>query len=323
MKKSRIAKFALLGASAAALAATLSTSTYAWYVSNKTATVGTATGATAGSTADGSILLSWDNNVDHYYREITWTDDNAPSSVANTISGAFLTSLVPLYYNATDDSFESVETYKLTTDTAIDGTKTYYTKSGSGTSITYSEVNSPVVGSIATYYERAKESTTTTGGYIQFSMYIKADATTNVTITPTFANTTSSESVQALKQLAYVATGGVTERSPFIVNSFDAMYYSLAVDDAAPSAVAATPASTAIAGAVKPAAAHTYYEAVTGEEIAAKYKVEPATSGSFTVQATTTAKKLTWTIWLAGNDVDCYNSCAGQSFTVAFTYKAA
>jgi len=34
MKKSRIAKFALLGASAAALAATLSTSTYAWYVSN-------------------------------------------------------------------------------------------------------------------------------------------------------------------------------------------------------------------------------------------------------------------------------------------------
>ena len=112
MKKSRITKLALSGAAVAALAATFSTSTYAWYVSNKTATVGTATGATAGSTADGSILLSWDTNVDHFYREITWTDDNAPSTVVNKTTGAFLTSLVPLYYDSTSDVFTSVETYK-------------------------------------------------------------------------------------------------------------------------------------------------------------------------------------------------------------------
>lgn len=40
-------------------------------------------------------------------------------------------------------------TYKLTADTALDASKTYYTKSGSK----YTAVASPVVGSISTYYE--------------------------------------------------------------------------------------------------------------------------------------------------------------------------
>jgi len=58
MKKSRIAKFALLGASAAALAATLSTSTYAWYVTNQKADVNAIEGNTASADAAGAISLS-------------------------------------------------------------------------------------------------------------------------------------------------------------------------------------------------------------------------------------------------------------------------
>ena len=42
------------------------------------------------------------------------------------------------------------EKYEVTKDTAIDNTKTYYTKSGE----TYTAVESPVVGNIATYYEK-------------------------------------------------------------------------------------------------------------------------------------------------------------------------
>ena len=60
MKKSRIAKLALMGASITALAATLTTSTYAWYVSNKTANTSAATGSTASADSDGSVLLSLD-----------------------------------------------------------------------------------------------------------------------------------------------------------------------------------------------------------------------------------------------------------------------
>lgn len=44
--------------------------------------------------------------------------------------------------------------YVLTTDTAIDSNKKYYTKNGE----TYTEVASPVVGSIATYYEKIEGS---------------------------------------------------------------------------------------------------------------------------------------------------------------------
>lgn len=47
--------------------------------------------------------------------------------------------------------------YVLTADTAIDSTKTYYTRSGSGTTAdpyTYAEVASPVVANIGTYYEK-------------------------------------------------------------------------------------------------------------------------------------------------------------------------
>ena len=60
MKKSRIAKLALMGASITALAATLTTSTYAWYVSNRTATVTGGEGSTGAVGSDGSVLVSWD-----------------------------------------------------------------------------------------------------------------------------------------------------------------------------------------------------------------------------------------------------------------------
>lgn len=43
--------------------------------------------------------------------------------------------------------------YELTKDTVLDSSKTYYTKSGD----TYTKVASPVVGSIATYYEKTVE----------------------------------------------------------------------------------------------------------------------------------------------------------------------
>ena len=58
MKKSRITKLALSGAAVAALAATFSTSTYAWYVSNKTANVTAVAGSTASSGVGSSISLS-------------------------------------------------------------------------------------------------------------------------------------------------------------------------------------------------------------------------------------------------------------------------
>lgn len=49
------------------------------------------------------------------------------------------------------------DTYTLTTDTAIESGKTYYTRSGDFPNYTYTEVTNPVVADIATYYEKTAE----------------------------------------------------------------------------------------------------------------------------------------------------------------------
>ena len=75
-----------------------------------------------------------------------------------------------------DDQFgyqKRVATYELTTDTEVDSGKTYYTRSGSGTSASpyvYTEVASPVKANLGTYYEM----TTTPGLDINFMVVEKS-----------------------------------------------------------------------------------------------------------------------------------------------------
>lgn len=65
--------------------------------------------------------------------------------------------------------------YELTADTEVDATKTYYTRSGSGTTASpyvYTEVASPVKANLGTYYEM----TTTPGKDINFMVVEKSAA---------------------------------------------------------------------------------------------------------------------------------------------------
>ncbi len=61
-------------------------------------------------------------------------------------------------------------TYALTSDTALDSSKTYYTKSGS----TYAAVSSPNVANIATYYEKTADAYTTEA-YTKYTTYVLGD----------------------------------------------------------------------------------------------------------------------------------------------------
>ena len=335
MKKSRIAKFALLGASTAALAATLTTSTYAWYVSNKTATVEKMDGQTAAGAADGSILLSWDNKSDGttYYKELKWTDGNIPQNVVTTKDNVttFAQQLSPLYYVSSNGSFTSMASYAKTEDTALANGKTYFTESNG----VFTQVASPDVEDIATYYEEKNQAQQSNTGFVRFSMYIKSTKEdTVVTLLPTLKSKLTANIANGIKQIAYVNTGSITQGQSFLVDAFDAMYYSLHVNDGSTDytglgtqfAVCEAPTTGKAAssiGASKPAAAHTYYEAVTGETIDKTYKTETTTSSLTTLTVGTTPIKLTWTVWLSGNDVDCYNSCAGQPFEFDVKYNAA
>lgn len=75
MKKSRIAKLALMGASITALAATLTTSTYAWYVSTTKADITGGTGATGTAGADESLLLSWTGASGSWFGTLAFSGD--------------------------------------------------------------------------------------------------------------------------------------------------------------------------------------------------------------------------------------------------------
>ena len=94
MKKSRIAKLALMGASITALAATLTTSTYAWYVSNKVANVKSGAGTTGTAGADGSVLLSWSDKTD-----AIWTKDLTFNDVSNGAADLSQVKLTPCHYD--------------------------------------------------------------------------------------------------------------------------------------------------------------------------------------------------------------------------------
>lgn len=60
-------------------------------------------------------------------------------------------------YDEITEEYETV--YAKTTDTALTEGKTYYTKSGTGTNAKYTAVETPVVGSIANYYEASLSET--------------------------------------------------------------------------------------------------------------------------------------------------------------------
>jgi hypothetical protein len=60
-------------------------------------------------------------------------------------------------YDEVTEEYEIV--YTKTSDTSIDTSKTYYTKSGSGKNVKYTPVESPAVGDIANYYEASESET--------------------------------------------------------------------------------------------------------------------------------------------------------------------
>ena len=323
MKKSRIAKLSLMGASIAALAATLTTSTYAWYVTNKQADVKGGTGNTGTAQSDGSVLLSWTGAENTFFKEITWAEGQA----AGSITGA---SLSPVHLaQSTDYKYEAVETpdvddiatyyefnatsgaFAATEDVAINSAKTYYTRTGL---------------TAGTFYSDAGAVLSSVNGYIHFELYIMTEKSSAVTVTPHLTITTSKQAANA-GQVAYTNVGLPTQAGAlvqdaapskgqvFTVNAKEALYYRQTVGTTV-GATVAVDSSTVTGGN-----AHTYYNSVVGE---APWNVTPLATGSLTTfDSTTTKTKLSYDIWLDGADTDCFNSCAQWDFDIQLYFTVA
>lgn len=174
MKKRLTRKLFLSLAAMGVTAATLTTSTFAWYTANAEAKVSTITAETETAGAD-SLFISMANaylNGATTGQKATGWDDYLATATPH-LTGT-TTNLKPVYSNfatwpvkaATtgENATEAVTgrsynqfgestanyTYAKTTDQSIDNSKTYYTKDGN----VYTAVSSPVVASINDYYER-------------------------------------------------------------------------------------------------------------------------------------------------------------------------
>lgn len=281
MKKSRIAKMALLGASTLALAGTLSTSTYAWYVSNKTADLTGLTAGTGAAGADDSLSIAFDNTSSTKWKtSLTLASSNLTAKADVSLS--------PVLWAPTTRTFT-----KLNGDSVVAATDK---------------------------------------SVIEFTIYIKSESTTGVNVKPTITlkNVTNTNGTSLPTQQAYESkTNGspVAEGEEFSVNIFEALYVGqydgTTTSVEAPSTGTSGKAQITQYGDASTEGtknAHTYYEKVSGSTLSEANKTGVTAEGLANLTVTSTPLAVTYYIWLAGNDSDCFNSCAGQSiyFDVKF-----
>ena len=355
MKKSRIAKFALLGASAAALAATLSTSTYAWYVSNKTANVEAVAGSTASGTSDNTIAVSLTGARNDYHKTISLTDKT--------------TGLLPLLRkNATLTATGAVGAKYYGLNETVDPVILKTTEEGAGW-YTYefymlASVNCTVATALTVTNTTQNFSTLTQvnysgGGYVK----VTGDSAPTWAANKYYSYSAGSYTVTSTEPgdwdtnwnnyyvLRTNVISGVDPSAKFTVDAIQACSISLAVetgkfasanDDAAyakndTTTVPAEYTSSLTAAATGYSApdgtgygtvhtasgAHAYYEFMTNKTLAQETK--NAYTGSALSNISLTAGvpvRLYYSIWLDGSNELCFNACQGQTLSVAFDYTA-
>lgn len=304
MKLKGLTKLALSGVALAAVAATLGTSTYAWYVTNATATATGVTGtAQAGGTgnvlvAQASTATSAVNDHGEFKQNIVFDNTNFTS----TTTAAGLLPTTPVTASGT---------YSTTTPvTAITSDTVWVDKEGV---------------------------TQASGNFVEFDIWLLSTSKTTVNMSYTISNTTTAEGVK--NQLAYANTGlptGVTQGNSFAVNMVDALRMSVTASNATIKngtsdvtnaiydvAASASSTSATYASFKTGGSANEYLGAVLGA-------TEVITTGPTAVSQTTkvipltvTANqeaKLTFYIWLEGTDDQCFDSCNGQSFGIDFSF---
>lgn len=292
MKKSRIAKLALMGASITALAATLTTSTYAWYVSNKVANVTGGTGVTGSAEADGSVLLSW-NGESKWGKTLTFGD--AESTDLSAVK------LMPVHQHRGEGENKG-KYFKLGDDGYSEGT-TAATKN-----VDYIEF---------TVYAKTEAEA---GVNVSVSFIVN-----NTVASGAVAGLRQLAYVDSSKGAPKELTVG----QEFVKDALDAMYvrekYST-TEELCP--VAGTLKGTTNITPDEGGNAHTYYKNVAGLTDKNLFAEAPE-SGSYVKSAfsnihlTTEALEITYQIFLDGGDADCFNSCAGQSFAFDIKFEVA
>lgn len=241
MKLKGITKLVLAGTALAATAATLTTSTYAWYVTNASVEAKGVSGSVA-STSTGSLYIAKNTVVSTadvpgvYKTDITLdlankTSGDNPTWVVSDIAEGKYTSddLEPQSKALAITTSGVTKYYYKTKDTSQQGTKTYYTIGGTSTTKEATPATIAANTDWSTLYEEAESLTwvddkghLTTGKLITFKYWLKSNAGGQVDVELTVDNTTAA----ATPQIALASDGlptGVLQGDSFVSDAVHAL----------------------------------------------------------------------------------------------------
>jgi len=321
MKLKGLTKLALSGVALAAVAATLGTSTYAWYVSNNTATVSGAQGSTAGAETTGSLYAASES----MHASGQWSNKIALASGTDYTAA---TQLVPV--------------------TKVTSTAT------SAFSATQASTWSAPTGEFAD--KAGADVSKAQGAYLEFNFYLiaRGDASKGaIGVTPslTITNTTEDKTTtQKAYTGAHLPGTSLATNSTFKVDAVHALR--IQIDQTAAATTSSATTATALtsihsadsdfetyntaSGFDAPGTgdANAYYASlVNGINL---YGCTSATENNVTSLFGSTAleqnkwtkfwlipeqeTEITFKVWLEGTDKDCFDSCIGQSFKFDFSF---
>ena len=332
MKKSRIAKLALMGASITALAATLTTSTYAWYVSNQTASVSTTTGSTSNATADGSILVSNTGNYGEFYKSISLANASVGLDPVHTSDGLQFTLLEKTITSPTEfvTPVLITNTEDKTTKASVYHYQFYVMSVGGGT---YNP--SILVKNKTTAYNPQQCYASDKIVYTTSSSY-SSSATTKLSQGQAFyvnalnamaLSYTETPSTKVYGSDGY-KTAGASGFAPGTTT--DVKGNALSVDNTTTanevSSFIKTQNDAAISGNIALGGAINYYNAMSNTPLTAAQTAATTFAGgaigSITLSANTPVR-LDYYLYLDGASESCFNACQGQNISIEFTYSKA
>lgn len=288
-------------ASLAVCAATLVSTTFAWYVSNTTAEVQKVSGSTAGAGTDGNLLVAEDHGADTAEDDLTW--------------GQFIANITP-----------SVNTQLNPTTKA--------------TAANESDPLKPVAEGDWVDKEGklvAKKDAASGQPYLQFEFWVLSTGDQeSVNIEYTLTNTTTSLTSQKVYNTTGAPSGSALGgtftsdacralKMDVFTSNLDAVTTLTPIADATNVRLdqAATEYTTK-AGCKDDGNAGTYYKQVinqigygTNGTTGASTDSGLTSWGSFAITANQPLK-LTFRIWLDGTDEQCFDSCVGQTFDLKF-----
>jgi len=320
MKLKGLTKLALSGVALAAVAATLGTSTYAWYVTNSSATVtGVQGSAQAGGL--GNVLVA------------------QKSSAQGALNG-----------HGTFEKTQAINTTNMAQTTTAAGLVPYTPVSAADSTAVTSTAATLLNGDTKWVDSKAVELTTGKAGkaYLEFDVWVLSTDATKVNFNFSIENTTAADKIT--QQVAYAATGigTTTQGTKFAVNIVDALRIaytqydyteaqanSTTASDGTPAnssvffdSSKATDATGVATGATFVDAssfdAHSYYHAVLGASDKI-LEAGPTVNGIKAQEITLTKgveSRLHFYVWLEGTDAQCFDSCSGQSFNIGLEFVA-